>query len=438
MDTENIAIKVEDLSKLYRIGAKEKINETFGGALLGFLKSPVNNYRKYRSLYRFDDINLHANNGTLEGGDVLWALRDISFNVERGDAIGIIGRNGAGKSTLLKVLSRITHPTTGRIEITGKISSLLEVGTGFHPELTGSENIYLNGTILGMRKTEIDRKLDEIIDFSGVEKFLETPVKRYSSGMRVRLAFAVAAHLDPDILIIDEVLAVGDAAFQEKCIGKMQDVSEGGRTVIFVSHNMAAVSNLCRKAIFLDDGKIVSTGDSSTVIEQYLSFVSHKASIPLSERKDRNGAGEMKITSVDLMDEKGEIIEHPSSGRELVIRMHYRSNTEKTFRNSKVSAVIIKDEIPFMLLATDLVERKQLDLSGEGYIEFIVPDLPLSKGIYHITTFIESGKEIQDWVHGAAEMSVIDGDYYGTGRLYPPGWAGKNVLVKHKWRLGKE
>jgi lipopolysaccharide transport system ATP-binding protein len=435
MQANDYAIKVQDLSKLYRIGVQDTVSDTFGGALLGFLKQPLNNFRKYKSLYNFDDAISGAAGSPADNDDILWALRDVSFNVERGEAIGVIGRNGAGKSTLLKVLSRITHPTSGRVEIDGRVSSLLEVGTGFHPELTGRENIYLNGTVLGMKKVEVDRKFDDIVEFSGVERFLNTPVKRYSSGMTVRLAFAVAAHLDPEILIVDEVLAVGDAAFQEKCIGTMKDATKVGRTVLFVSHNMAAVSNLCSKAIYMQDGQIVKIGDCDEVIEHYLSSVSEKASTLLSERADRGGVGEIKIMGLELLNEKEEKIEHPQSGRELVIRMHYASFVEKEFRSARFSAAILKEEIPFILLSTDIVDKRQLNVSGSGYLDFIIPRLPLSKGTYHINTFLETGKDAQDCVLSAAEMHVIDGDFYGTGRLYPPGWAGKNVLVDHSWRV---
>jgi len=265
----DIAVKVDGVSKLYRLGLKEQTNENLGGAFLDAITSPLKNYRKYRSLYRFDDVD--PDDGNREGpGGILWALRGASFEVRRGEVVGIIGTNGAGKSTLLKVLSRITLPTRGRVEIHGRVSSLLEVGTGFHPELTGRENVYLNGTILGMRKKEIDAKFDQIIDFSGVEKFLDTPVKRYSSGMRVRLAFAVAAHLEPEILIIDEVLAVGDAEFQQKCLSKMEDVGKEGRTVLFVSHNMPAVTRLCPRAILLDQGKVLQDGPVDEVVGAYL------------------------------------------------------------------------------------------------------------------------------------------------------------------------
>jgi lipopolysaccharide transport system ATP-binding protein len=267
----DLAIKVDDVAKLYRLGVKEQAHENLGDAAMAFVKSPLKNFRKYRSLYKFDDVDMDAD-GQAEGNntDILWALRGVSFEIKKGEIVGVIGTNGAGKSTLLKVLAKITPPTRGRIEIHGRVSSLLEVGTGFHPELTGRENVYLNGTILGMRKREIDSKFDEIVDFSGVEKFLDTPVKRYSSGMRVRLAFSVAAHLEPEILIIDEVLAVGDAAFQNKCLNKMQDVSRQGRTILFVSHNMPALTRLCPRAILLNEGKVLQDGKTEDIVGGYL------------------------------------------------------------------------------------------------------------------------------------------------------------------------
>jgi len=245
------AIKVRDLSKLYRLGLRQNRHDTLRDAVMSTFQ---------RSRRRSEP-----------GGDTLWALKDISFDVRHGQAIAIIGKNGAGKSTLLKILSQITEPTTGRAEIHGRVGSLLEVGTGFHPELTGRDNIFLNGAILGMSRREIRRKFDEIVDFAEVERFIDTPVKRYSSGMYVRLAFAVAAYLEPEILIVDEVLAVGDAAFQRKCLGKMDDVAKGGRTVLFVSHNLAAVSQLCREAVWLESGRIEKIDESAVVVRDYLS-----------------------------------------------------------------------------------------------------------------------------------------------------------------------
>lgn len=271
MKSSDIVINVENVSKFYRIGLKEEMHDSLLSGLLSFAKSPLKNYRKFRSLYNFDDIGPKELHSNAPGLGLFLALRDISFDVKQGEVLGIIGKNGAGKSTMLKILSKITFPTKGRIEIRGKSASLLEVGTGFHPELTGRENVYLNGTVLGMKKREIDRKFDEIVDFSGVEKFLDTPVKRYSSGMNVRLAFAVAAHLEPEILIVDEVLAVGDAEFQAKCLGKMSNVAKEGRTVLFVSHNMSAVTQLCSRVLWIEGGKVREDGSPTDVVSNYLS-----------------------------------------------------------------------------------------------------------------------------------------------------------------------
>lgn len=259
---EKTIIQVEHLSKAYRIGVEEEKSDTLAGMLWQVVNAPI---RNLKTLIRLRNLNQDKES-------LFWALHDVNFEVKKGEALGIIGKNGAGKSTLLKILSRITEPTSGKVTIQGRVSSLLEVGTGFHPDLTGMENIYMNGTILGMRKKEIDRKLDEIIAFSGISRYIDTPVKRYSSGMTVRLAFSVAAHLDPEILIIDEVLAVGDAEFQKKCLGKMKDVSTyQGRTVLFVSHNMTAMNSLCNKVVYLKNGRIELTGDTSSVISTYLS-----------------------------------------------------------------------------------------------------------------------------------------------------------------------
>ena len=271
MPQNDTAIHVENISKVYRLGKKAEIYDNFARTCLEFLKNPLKNYRTHRSLYHFSDHELSENDPSDEdSSSILWAVRDVSFSAKKGDSIGIIGRNGAGKSTLLKILCRITDPTRGHATVRGRISSLLEVGTGFHPELTGRENVYLNGTILGMRKKEVTEKFNDIVAFSGVEKFIDTPVKRYSSGMKVRLAFSVAAHLEPEVLIIDEVLAVGDADFQRKCLDKMEAVGQQGRTVLFVSHNMAAISRLCRRAIWLEEGRVVKDGPAHQVVAAYM------------------------------------------------------------------------------------------------------------------------------------------------------------------------
>ena len=295
------SIKVYNLSKHYRIGAIQGPYryKTLQQAIIDGISAPVRNLSRLRSLTKFK-------NG--EEADVIWALKDVSFEVDEGEVLGIVGRNGAGKTTILKILSRITEPTSGYVEIYGRVSSLLEVGTGFHPELTGRENIFLNGAILGMRKREIERKFDDIASFAEIEKFLDTPVKRYSSGMYVRLAFAVAAHLEPEILLIDEVLAVGDIAFQKKCLGKMEEVAKGGRTVLFVSHNMGAIRSLCQTAIWIDNGQIVKKGTSDEVVTEYeeQQLKRFSASSYVVERSPEEVKGKsFYISRVEMLNEKG-------------------------------------------------------------------------------------------------------------------------------------
>ncbi len=321
MNKNNIAVNVENLSKVFRLGVKEQASENFAAALWSFVRSPLQNFRKYRSLYNFNDINLA---GEEQGDDILWALKGVSFTVNEGEVVGIIGGNGAGKSTLLKILSRITPPTKGNITIQGRVSSLLEVGTGFHPELTGRENVYLNGTILGMRKKEVDQRFEEIVAFSGVEKFLDTPVKRYSSGMRVRLAFAVAAHLEPEVLIVDEVLAVGDAAFQQKCMEKMERVGKEGRTVLFVSHNMAAVSSLCDRVIWLRGGQKVMEGGAQDIVGKYLlDGTDTTAHREWDDPGSAPGGKVVRLRAVRLISEQGAIVEHADIRDRIGLQMEY-------------------------------------------------------------------------------------------------------------------
>ena len=301
--SSDMAVQVNDLHKIYRLGAKEDKSDSAAAALISFLKSPLKNYRKYRSLYDFSDDGQDG----VSGDNILRALSGVSFDVKRGEVVGIIGANGAGKSTLLKVLSRITATTKGEVRIRGRISSLLEVGTGFHPELTGRENIYLNGTILGMKKKEIDASFDEIVHFAEVEAFLDTPVKRYSSGMRVRLAFAVAAHLEPEILIVDEVLAVGDAQFQKKCLDKMQSVGESGKTVLFVSHSMPAISRMCTRGILLDSGRIVKDGSVQEVIPMYLDVGGGGAEYKWDDNNKSPGTNAVRLRAIRVLDEGMEL-----------------------------------------------------------------------------------------------------------------------------------
>jgi lipopolysaccharide transport system ATP-binding protein len=302
----DLAISVRNLGKRYRIGHRQQRHETFTAALSAAIASP---FRRLRRIRR-----------SIPAEEIFWALRGISFELNRGDVLGVIGRNGAGKSTLLKLLSRITEPTEGRMEIHGRLGSLLEVGTGFHPELTGRENIYLNGTILGMKRQEVRSKFDEIVAFSGIETFLDTPVKRYSSGMYVRLAFAVAAHLEPEILVVDEVLAVGDLEFQKKCLGKMSQVAGEGRTVLFVSHSMAAVKSLCTQAILLHEGTVFQRGDVESTVGAYLNLNSPLQEDGLiSETANRIGTGDALLRRVELRSHTGQVINQLMMGQRFTI-----------------------------------------------------------------------------------------------------------------------
>jgi lipopolysaccharide transport system ATP-binding protein len=354
-----------------------------------------------------------------------WALKDVSFEVKQGERIGIIGRNGAGKSTLLKILSRITEPTTGSVRIKGRVASLLEVGTGFHPELTGRENIFLNGAILGMGRAEIKKKFDEIVDFAEIEKFLDTPVKRYSSGMYVRLAFAVAAHLEPEILIVDEVLAVGDAQFQKKCLGKMEDVSaKEGRTVLFVSHNMAAITRLCGKVISMNGGVLRKVGDAVDVVREYLLDFNNNFNVHLPERKDRQGTGIARFSSVELLDSKQRRTENVMCGQNMKICI---------VLSSQINELILANPI-IALGVDDSTGQRVWHLSNESTGQYVsgfniekdrfeieIPRLPLVPGTYSLVLFLSSNGTIIDWIQNVASFNVEPGDFHGTGKLPPPG-----------------
>jgi lipopolysaccharide transport system ATP-binding protein len=310
------ALAVDQLSKRYRIGAKQKRQDTLGGALLEFARRPLSNFRRLRDLTTFSDSG--------QDDDVVWALKDVSFEIKSGETVGIIGANGAGKSTLLKILSRITQPTRGTARVNGRVSSLLEVGTGFHPDLTGRENIYLNGAILGMTRKEIERKFDDIVDFSDVGKFIDTPVKRYSSGMGLRLAFSVAAHLEPEILMVDEVLAVGDIRFQKKCLTKMDEVAKTGRTVIYVAHNMPAIGRLCERAILMDHGGIVQDGPAHEVISTYLnSGLGTSAVREWPDLREAPGGDVARLRAVRIVGEDGNITDTVDIRRPFRIEMEY-------------------------------------------------------------------------------------------------------------------
>jgi len=374
-------IKVSRLSKKYRIGVREKQSDTLLGKIGDLLKSPVSNFRRLKSMSKFgvDDESVH------------WALRDINFEVKEGEVLGIIGHNGAGKSTLLKILSRITPPSEGEIEITGRVSSLLEVGTGFHPELTGRDNIYMNGTIHGMRKWEIFSKLDEIIAFSGIEKYIDTPVKFYSSGMKVRLGFAVAAHLEPEILIIDEVVAVGDVEFQKKCIGKMKDVAISGRTVLFVSHDMGAIKNLCPESIILKQGRIFDQGESEQTILKYIDDLSATIANKVYDTTDFH-IKEIKVQGIEVK-------------QKCVIRNRQRITVEIMVQNHNVPKDITFGldisngfGVSLIHLRSDGHSRFQLE-SGINKIGIDMEYIPLLSGNYHVNFWIAEykGKRIFEW-----------------------------------------
>ncbi len=414
-------IKVEDLGKRYRVSHLRD-----GGGYVT-LREVITD--RCRRLFRPSPKQSRPKR------EDFWALRNVSFEIKQGEVVGIIGRNGAGKSTLLKVLSRITEPSEGRIRLRGRVASLLEVGTGFHPELTGRENVYLNGTILGMTKKEVDRKFDAIVDFSGVERFVDTPVKRFSSGMQVRLAFAVAAHLEPEVLVIDEVLAVGDAAFQKKCLGKMQDVATEGRTILFVSHDLSAVEKLCSRGILLEGGEVQFDGTTSQTIAQYQRILFEAASADLSTRRDRRGAGSVKFTSMQFLDERGRQQNIFFSGKPLRVRMHYRSVDGRPLLNARISLTFNSWGKTYFLASTELHHTEPLLLAPEGYVDCIVEELPLSLGTYYLGPFMEVNGVIEDWMESAATLQVEDGNFYGTGKDYPMGWDGKTVLVKHRWEV---
>ena len=378
-------ITVENLSKVYRLGMKEDAPDSLLSACQKAATAPLRKWRKLAQLNTFNASSKQKYSKEREQTDLLWALRDVSFEVNPGDVVGIIGRNGAGKSTLLKVLSRITDPTNGKATIRGRMSSLLEVGTGFHPELTGRENIYMNGTILGMTKVEIDKKLEQIIDFSGVEKFLETPVKRYSSGMQVRLAFSVAAHLEPEVLIIDEVLAVGDVGFQKKCIERISRLAEEQRTILFVSHNLKAVRNLCTRAITLSEGQIASDGSVDSGIAAYRESLNTQ--IPkertLQHRRSRT-CGTAEICNVVLVNEAGDMASAFESGETVCLQVNYQIHG--TLAELSTSLIITDLESGERL--TSILEQitdRPLGTGVTGSFSLILPQIALRPGDYYMT-----------------------------------------------------
>jgi len=366
--------------------------------------------------------------------DLVWALKDINFEVKEGEVLGIIGRNGAGKSTLLKILARVTTPTTGEVKVKGRIASLLEVGTGFHPDLSGRENIYLNGAILGMRKHEITRKLDEIIDFSGCDRYIDTPVKRYSSGMYVRLAFAVAAHLDPEILIIDEVLAVGDAEFQKKCLGKMQDVAQGGRTVLFVSHNLISLRTLCQKGIVLQNGALNFEGTAEESVAAYLKESRKTCSQMELIQGPRSGTGYATFVSVRIRARDGQFVPCVASGEDFSIVTSYRRH-ENTGLENVVFSIALKDDFDnYCWLVRSSFDGEYLNLKDSEIVECHVNDFALAPGTYRATLFMSSrDNEVIDHVENAFELEVQAGAFFRSGNPGLPSHC--KVLTRVQWNV---
>lgn len=398
----SIILKAENISKQYRLG-------TVG---TGTLRHDLN--RWWHTIRGKEDpyLKVGADNDRSSKAeeDYVWALKDINFEVKQGEVLGIIGKNGAGKSTLLKILSRVTSPTTGSIKTKGRIASLLEVGTGFHPELTGKENIYLNGAILGMTKPEINGKIDEIIAFSGCEMYIDTPVKRYSSGMRVRLGFAVAAHLEPEILVVDEVLAVGDAEFQKKAIGKMQDLSIGeGRTVLFVSHNMTSIRNLCTRGILLKNGIVSHEGDVEEVIESYLQNNQEgQTNISFENVKDRTGNGEVTIQAVSVYGE--EVHKRPQCGKPFSIE--FILNNQKRYKISDIELEFrIDDSVGQRLIWNSSVMANNTYDFCPTAIKASMNRCILNRGQYYVTVYLKVKKVESDWIQNAFGFTVEEGIY---------------------------
>lgn len=405
----NTAIKVENLGKLYKLG------EISTGTIAHDLK-------RWWALTRgkedpFAKIGT-VNDRTKKGdSNYVWSLKDINFEVKQGEAIGIIGRNGAGKSTLLKLLSKVTSPTTGSIKVKGRIASLLEVGTGFHPELTGRENIFLNGAILGMNKAEIKSKFDEIVDFSGVQRYIDTPVKRYSSGMYVRLAFAVAAHLEPEILIVDEVLAVGDAEFQKKCIGKMKDVSEnGGRTILFVSHNMSAIRALCSTGILMSNGSLAFHGSMEDTIHSYLKSNEDKKTKSLADWRNRAGNGAIRFIDFVMKDANGLEKDSFLQGETMIFHIHYKiTNTDLNFSGVHFSINIHNQDGELIVVHTSRMIGKVLkdsEIRDSNIAVFEWKYIVVTPGTYSINIDCVNTDEFLDRIEDISEFNVVEDMIY--------------------------
>jgi lipopolysaccharide transport system ATP-binding protein len=368
------------------------------------------------------------------GGKPHWAFRDINFDVQRGDVLGIVGRNGAGKTTLLRVLSRITDPTEGEARIKGRIGTLLETGTGFHPDLTGRENVYLNGTILGMRPKEISAKFQDIVDFAGIGKFINARVRTYSSGMRSRLTFAVAAHLDTEILMVDEVLAVGDIAFQEKCLNKMDELTQHQkRTILFVSHSMGAIQSLCNRGILIEDSHVHTAGSTEAVVQAYSTLLlGPQGGADLSAARGRPGSGLVRFTSMQLEDLNGKALSSVPAGQGVRIVFDYESVLEKPSNDVIVTVVVIGSKGTRLFgLPSDIIRSELMLEKKQGQFVCTLPRLPLLPGNYDIVASCIVNRELTDKIFNTCHITVSDSDYFGTGRLQQSSFG--DVLVDFKW-----
>jgi len=416
-----VAIRVEGLGKRFSIIGKQESYKTLRDVLANAALKPL------RAVKSIQGQNGNQN----PGSDSIWALKNISLEIKRGEAVGLIGRNGAGKSTLLKILSRVTEPTEGRAQIRGKVGSLLEVGVGFHPELSGRENIYLNGAILGMKRAEIERSFDAIVAFAEIDKFIDTPVKHYSSGMYLRLAFAVAAHLEPEILLVDEVLAVGDAAFQKKCIGKMEEVTGAGRTVLFVSHNMAAVQALCSRGIFLHNGSVFADATASEAISTYLRTLELAVSQDLLERTDRRGSGRAKLCKVEISTGGSEPSTTLATGRPAQFAFYV------TAVQPRMSCIFtIYDTFGHAVATFNSAVQAPDDLrdpSISGKVICFLDELALVPGRYRINVAISSDGQLQDHIEAAAFFEVEQGLLRGRPVIKGNGFG--RVCLQHRWML---
>jgi lipopolysaccharide transport system ATP-binding protein len=415
-----VVLRTIDLGKRYQIGGEREAYRTLRDTVAHAVARPIERIR-------------HPGAAT-HRSESLWALRHVDIEIRDGEAVGIIGGNGAGKSTLLKVLSHITEPTEGRAELRGRVASLLEVGTGFHQELTGRENIQLNGAILGMTRREIKSKFDDIVEFSEIGRFLDTPVKRYSTGMFVRLAFAVAAHLEPELLIVDEVLAVGDAAFQKKCLGKMGDVAAQGRTVLFVSHNMAAVTSLCSRAVLLEHGRLVESGPTADITDAYLRRGKEASSTLLADRIDRSGSGSVRFTALTLEDAAGEPVTSACGGSPVTLRLDYSTVDGRSIRNTVVG-ILVRGSYgqPLFMCLSQVAQNDCSTLPPEGSVRCHIPVLGLLPGVYALDIWCNADGASLDHINHASELTVSEGDFFGSGKLPPR--EGGEFLVPHTWEV---